>query len=121
MVRGKDTKMKKFILLIRGEDRFAQLSPAEIQATVQRYSDWAKRLRDEERLVDAEGLDSGGRLLMSDNGVVSDGPFPETRELVGGYYIYNADSLDHALEIAKDCPALGYGGTVEVRPIMDYS
>jgi hypothetical protein len=112
----------KFILLIRGEDRFATLSPAEMQATIQRYSDWAKQLRAEGRLVDSEGLDAGGRILVgSGDGVVTDGPFPETKELVGGYYIYNADSLDHAIEIGKQCPALAYGGAIEIRPIADYS
>lgn len=113
--------MKKFILLIRGEDRFASLSPAEMQETIQRYSNWAKKLRTEERLVDAEGLDQGGKILVGQDGVVTDGPFPETKELVGGYYIYNADSLEHAIEIGKECPALAYGGSIEIRPVADYS
>jgi hypothetical protein len=117
----KEIKMKKFVLLIRGEDQFAQLSPAEMQATVQKYSLWAKRLRDENRLVDAEGLDRTGRVLTSEGGVVTDGPFPETRELVGGYYIYTAESMDEAVAIGRDCPALGYGAAIEIRPVVDYS
>lgn len=111
--------MKKFILLIKGEDKFSQLSPAEMQATIERYSAWAGRLRSENRLVDAEGLDSAVRILKGD--VVTDGPFPETKEMVGGYYIYNATDFDEATAIAKDCPALGYGGSIELRPVMDYS
>lgn len=113
--------MKKFILLIRGEDRFATLSPAEMQETIQRYSAWAKKLKAEGRLVDSEGLDAGGKVLVGKDGVVTDGPFPETKELVGGYYIYTADSLDHAVEIGSECPALGYGGAIEIRPVADYS
>ncbi len=113
--------MKKFALFIRGEDRWSQLSPAEMQETVQKYSAWARRLREEGRLVDAEGLDGSGRVLVGQDGVITDGPFPETRELVGGYYILTAADFDDALAIARDCPALSYGGAVEVRPVMDYS
>ena len=113
--------MKKFMLLIRGEERFAALSPAEMQATVQAYSDWAKKLKAEGRIVDAEGLQGSGRVLTGQDGVVTDGPFPETKEMVGGYYIYTADSLDHAVEIGRACPALTYGGSIEIRPIADYS
>jgi len=50
---------------------------------------------------------------------VTDGPFAETKEVLGGYYIIEARDLDHALEIAKLCPAL-FGG-VEVRPVFDMS
>ena len=51
--------------------------------------------------------------------MVTDGPFAETKEALGGFYLVEARDLDHALEIAKLCPA-PYGG-VEVRPVMDTS
>lgn len=113
--------MSKFILLIRGEGEWDKLSPAEMQATIQKYGEWARRLKEEGRLVEAEPLERSGRLLSSSGGVVTDGPFLETKEMVGGYYIYNADDLDAAAAIGRDCPALGYGGAIEIRPIADYS
>jgi len=115
--------MKKFILLIRGEDKWEQLSPAEAQAAVEKYSAWAKKLREEGRLVDAEGLAPEARHLVPHEGqiVVSDGPFTETKEIVGGYYVFTAKDLDEATEICRACPSLEYGGNVEIRPVMDYS
>ncbi|MEZ0324884.1 MAG: YciI family protein [Fimbriimonas sp.] len=112
--------MKKFILLIKGEDRWAQLSPAQMQETIQRYSAWAGKLRAENRLVDAEGLSSEGKVLVGGD-VITDGPFPETKEMVGGYYIFTAADLAEAETLARECPALAYGGRVELRQAMDYS
>jgi hypothetical protein len=112
--------MKKFILLIKGEDRWAELSPAEMQATVQKYSAWAAKLRSENGLVDAEGLSREGCVMVGGD-VITDGPFPETKEMIGGYYIFHAADLNEAAEVAKECPALCYGGKVELRQVMDYS
>jgi hypothetical protein len=113
--------MKKFILLIRSEDKFAQLSPADIQSTIGKYRSWAQKMREEGRLIDAEGLKDGGKVLTgSAGGIITDGPFPETKEMVGGYYVFTADSMEQAEQIARDCPALSYGGSVELRQSMDY-
>lgn len=113
--------MKKFVLLIRGEGEWAKLSPAEMEATIKKYSAWAKKLRDDGRLVDAEPLEHSGRVLTGVNGVVSDGPFAETKEMIGGYYIYQATDLEEAVAIGRECPAMCYGGSVEIRPVADYS
>jgi len=112
--------MKKFILLIRGEDKWSELSPAEQQAAIEKYTAWAGRLRSEGRLVDADGLDPDGRVLKG-GGVVIDGPFAEIKEVVGGYYVYHAADWDEAVTIAQDCPTLEYGGQMELRKVMDYS
>src|SRR5580658_4811524 len=98
----------KFILLIRGEERWNSLSTAEAQATLQNYREWAGKLRDESRLVDAEGLTTNGRIMTSEDGVLTDGPFVETKEMVGGYYTFTAKDMGEAIEIAKQCPALSY-------------
>jgi hypothetical protein len=113
----------KFILLLRDEEKFLRLSPEEQQAVVARYSAWAKKLREEGRFLDGDGLDPGGAVLrVTDQGVVvTDGPFAETRELIGGYVAITADSVEEAKEIAKECPTLSYGGVVELRWVMDYS
>jgi len=109
--------MQKFIVVIRSESEWDKLSPSEMQETLEKYMAWAGRLREENRIVDAAPLDKGGRVLSGAGGVVTDGPFLETKEMIGGYFIYNAADLDEAVTIARDCPALGYGGSIEVRPI----
>lgn len=106
----------KYMLLLRGEDKFLQLSPSEAQSVVERYMAWAKQLAADGRLVDAESLVNGGRILGSEGGQITDGPFIESKDMAGGYFIIQADSLDHAVEIAKEAPTLSYGGTIEVRP-----
>jgi hypothetical protein len=113
--------MKKFMLLIRGESEWAKLSPAEMEETIKKYGAWARRLKEEGRLLDAEPLEKTGRALSGAGGVITDGPFLETKEMIGGYYIYQAADIDEAVAMGRDCPALSYGGSVEIRPIADYS
>jgi hypothetical protein len=109
----------KFVILIKGEDKWAELSPAQMQEGLQKYQAFAARLREEGRYVDAEGLDAKIVSIGSD-GVVTDGPFAETKELVGGYYVFTAADWEEATAIAKDCPALQYGGAIELRAQMSY-
>ncbi|HET9588199.1 MAG TPA: YciI family protein [Anaerolineales bacterium] len=112
--------MSQFILFIRGgSDLSANLSPEQIQETVQRYSAWAQKLRAEGKLVSAEKLkDNTGMLLHSKDGrVMVDGPFAETKETIGGYFIIEARDMDEAIAIARESPALGGGSAVEIREI----
>lgn len=112
--------MAQFLLLIRSEpEAFPSLTPEEIQQVIQKYNDWGAGLRSNGTYVDANQLlDTGSTVTTS--GVI-DGPYAETKEEVGGYYIIEAADLAEATEIAKGCPALTYGGTVEVRGFVDYS
>ena len=112
--------MSQFMLFIRnGEESNEYLSPEQIQQAIQRYSEWAKRLLEQGKLLAAEKLkDNNGLLLSRRNGqVVVDGPFAETKETIGGYFIIEAENLDEAIEITKECPGLGHGGIVELREI----
>lgn len=112
--------MPKFILLIRGEEKWSALSPAEMEATIAKYRVWSSQLREQGTLVHAEPLDRGGRVLDASSGTVTDGPFVETKEMIGGFFLYEAADLDEAVRIGHGCPALGYGGAVEIRPIPTY-
>jgi len=112
--------MSQFILFIRGgSDLSENLSPEQIQEAIERYSTWARNLRAEGKLVSAEKLkDNEGLLLSTKNGqVVVDGPFAETKETIGGFFIVNADNLEQAIEIARESPAMSQGGMVELREI----
>lgn len=112
--------MSQFILFIRGGGELSKnLSPEQIQEAIERYSTWAKKLRAEGKLISAEKLKDNERILVgTKNGqVVVDGPFAETKETIGGYFIIHAGSLEDAIEIAKESPAVGKGGMVELREI----
>jgi hypothetical protein len=110
------------MLLIRGGDD-ADVTPEQSRAVVQQYMEWARRLRSENRMLGGDELARGGKILVrsgSDTRVV-DGPFTETKETIGGYFLIEANDLSHAVEIARECPGLRRDGAVEVREIVDHS
>ena len=112
--------MSQFMLFIRGGSETSEnLSPEQIQQALERYRAWAQKLRAQGKLASAEKLkDNKGLILSTRNGqVVVDGPFAETKETIGGYFIIDAVDLDEAIEIAKESPAIQNGGIVELREI----
>lgn len=111
--------MSQFMLFIRNGDEPNEFSPEQIQQAIQRFSAWAKKLREQGKLIAAEKLkDNEGLLLSARNGqIVVDGPFAETKETIGGYFIIEAGNLEEAIEITKECPALSHGGKVELRAV----
>ena len=112
--------MSQFMLFIRGgSDTSEHLSAEQIQEAIERYRAWAQKLRAKGKLESAEKLkDNEGWMLSMKNGqVLVDGPFAETKETIGGYFIINAENLDEAIEVTKECPSLSEGGMVELREI----
>jgi hypothetical protein len=113
-----EINMAQFMLLLRGGGEFPVHSPEEMQKVLEKYLAWADKLRKEGRYCGGEELKDGGRVLSVRNGKVAiDGPYTETKEIVGGYFSYEAKDLDEATEIAKGCPHLGFGGSVEIREV----
>lgn len=108
--------MANFMFVYRGgDDNPAQMSPEQMQQLMQKWNDWIGMGFQQGWMVDpGDALLPEGRTVNAKK-VVSDGPFVEAKELVGGYSIVKADSIAAACEFAKSCPALLYGGTVEVR------
>ncbi len=113
--------MSRFMLLIRGgDDAFRNFTPEQVQQTLQRYFDWSDKLRSEGRYEAGDQIKDGGRTVHARDGqAVVDGPYAETKENIGGYYLITAANEDEAAEVAKGCPALGHGGLVEVREIIE--
>ncbi len=111
--------MTKYLYLFRGGDaRRAQQSPEEMQAHMQKWGVWMNGLAEKGILDSGLPLGNDGKVVAKDGKTVTDGPFAEGAEIVGGYLIVNADSLDKATDISKDCPIFEHEGTVEVREIM---
>ncbi len=113
--------MKTYLLLVKGNPDQAPVSPEDAQANVQKYMDYAARLRSEGRYVAADGLSYEIRLLKPGGQVERhDGPYAGPGETIGGFYVFTADSFEEATGIAQDCPALMHGGSIELREQMDY-
>jgi hypothetical protein len=112
--------MATYMLLIRGGQARPDATPEELQRMMQQYLDWSAALRREGRLVGAEQLADGGRTLrVRDGKTVVEGPYPETKEAIGGYYLVSAENEADAIEMAKGCPTLGHGGLVDLRPVVE--
>ena len=110
--------MDKFMFLFRGGNH-AILSPEEMQAHMQHWFKWMDELRAKDILVATGPLQPVGMQLAGRGKTVTDGPYVEAKEMVGGYTIITAGSLEDAVEIAKDCPNLDVDGKVEVRPFRE--
>jgi hypothetical protein len=108
--------MAEFLYLYRGGARGA--TPEESEQIMQKWMSWFQEL------TAGGNLKEGGQPLEAEGKVVgkgravTDGPYAEAKDLVGGYTLVSAETLAHAAELAKGCPILDRGGEVEVRPIM---
>ena len=112
--------MPKYILFLRDAGRvLPDMSPAEIQAVIQRYIAWRERVQAGGRAVNGHKLRDGeGRVMTGKVGApkITDGPYAEAREVMGGLFVIDAASYDEAVALARDCPHLEFG-TIEVREI----
>jgi hypothetical protein len=94
------------------------LAEEQTQQIVAKWMDWYAELVQSGIVENGRPLASEGT-IVSDGGVISDGPFAESKETVGGYFIVNARNVDQAIAVAKQCPALPYGVRVEVRQMLE--
>ncbi|MBV9505443.1 MAG: hypothetical protein JO323_10635 [Acidobacteriia bacterium] len=109
--------MALFMLLLHGDNSgFAKLSPEEMQKATEKYMAWTKKpfTRDSHRLAGEPG-----RVIRMEAGKpsIKDGPYSETKEVLGGYYTIEAANYDEAVKLALENPQLEYGGSIEVRQV----
>ena len=113
--------MPNFILLLhRPAGAPPALSPEQMSAMTKDYMDWNDRLRAEGRIKAGERLtNDAGRVMRSTGGriMVTDGPFAESKELLGGFFVIAAKDYDEACRTAETCPHFKYGGSIDVRQI----
>ena len=111
-----ETKTNSYLLLSCSDEWYQQLSQAELQEILAANKAWVGRLI-------AEGKGRPGVALVREGAtvsarkVVSDGPYAESKEAIGGTLTLDVATLEEAITIAKACPSLRYGGTIEIRPI----
>src|SRR4051812_41299937 len=112
--------MEKFMYLFRGGDNHAHNAKDSkaAQENMQAWMNWMGDLQKKGVLVGADPLQPTGKQVSGTNKVVTDGPFTEAKEMVGGYLIVNAKDIDEAVELSKGCPIFNENGKLEVRPIQ---
>ena len=110
--------MKDYLLVYRDDNSFMpDRTPEEMQALTKRWMDWIGGIAAQNKLTDrGNRLDNSGKVIRNAS-AVTDGPYAEIKESIGGYSIIKADSYDAAIELAKGCPIFTTGGNVEVREI----
>ena len=113
--------MTKFLFTYRGaSEAAARMAPEEMQQMLSRWNAWiTEGLRTGWMLDPGDGLTAETRVVNAK--VVTDGPFVESKEIVGGFSIVQADTIEGAAKLAKGCPCLLIGGTVEVRRLAGYT
>jgi hypothetical protein len=112
--------MSEFVFLYRGGENGR--SPERWQQMMQKWATWMKQLADNGHIKDrGHPLERAGKLVKGKQKMVTDGPFAETKDVVGGYTLIEARDLDHAVELSKGCPIFEVDGAVEVRPVMTVS
>lgn len=111
------------MLLFRnaGLEAHAHLTPDGRALLARQWNEWYDGLAARRKVSHGQPLGLEGRVVAGAGGRVTDGPFAEAKEVVGGYFMLTVESLDEATEIAKQCPGLPHGLTVEVRPLAAVS
>jgi hypothetical protein len=111
-----EASQSEYLLLFRGTEWHHSLAPEEIRERVARFVEWADGLQKNGAFKVGRPLLHRGKIIQS-NQTVIDGPFAESKEAIAGLIIIQAASFEDAVKIAKACPGLQYGMTVEVRPV----
>ena len=110
--------MDEYMLIMRHEDGSKIASPEEMQVWMKQTMEWIGSIAAQNKFVSGTGLLFDSAKVVHHNGVVTNGPFGDIKETLGGFIVVRAESADEAAEFAKGCPVLmGEGNTLEVRRI----
>jgi len=113
----KKTIMEKFMLIFHGCPDVTP-SPEQMQASMTEWMAWIDKLARDGRYVSGEPLMTGGKLIKGNIKGVTDGPYAEGKEVVGGYFIINAENYDEAVALCADYPDFDKDGSIQVRQVM---
>jgi hypothetical protein len=113
--------MPKFVVLLHDTGAFpADISPDQIQAIIERYVAWRRKIQQDGRMVEGHKLtENQGRVMRGTAGrtTITDGPYAEAREVIGGLFIIEAKDYDEVVELSRDCPHLEFGA-IEIREVQ---
>lgn len=110
-----------FLLIVR-QPAGGTPAPKELQAIMAQFQVWMDGIRSKHEVLSSNGLvPTVGKIVRGPNLTETDGPYVESKEVVGGYVLFMANSLEEATAAARACPGLAYGMWLEVRPVMSRS
>ncbi len=111
--------MKEFMMIFRNAYQPAFKPSAEqLQANIKQWQDWMGGVAAQGKFIETNRLSSDGSKILKANSVITDGPYAEVKEIVGGYLIVKAADINEAIKLAEGCPILAIGGNVEVREVI---
>ena len=112
--------LRQHLILLQYPSGAVQPSPEELKTVMARFAVWMDGLQQQGRVVATNGLELTGKMLRGPIGetVITDGPFAEGKEVVGGYVMLSPSTLAEGLAAAGACPGLDYRMIVEVRPVV---
>lgn len=114
-----ESNLSQYLLLFRESDDAPDVAPEEMQAMFATWFAWSERLGAVGKYEGGNPLTEQGKVVRGETGEsITDGPFMEAKEVLCGYFLINAESMEDACKIAGECPGLPRGMSVEVRPIM---
>jgi hypothetical protein len=109
-----------YMLLFRSDEWYGELSHDEIQKVINQNTAWIQGLIAEGKAKPGHALHRDGATVSGKNGrIVSDGPFAEAKEVIGGFLLLNVETIAEAIAIAQRSPTLAYGTSIEVRPVAE--
>ena len=115
--------MSEFIMLYRRSQEVSREtmgSPEKAQQTMKKWRAWFKDMTDRGQLKNlGQPLEDAGKVVGGGKKSITDGPYAETKDVIGGYSVMEARDLDEAVKIASGCPVIEFGGFVEVRPVRE--
>ena len=111
------TTTSEYLLVFRNTGWHRNLSPEEIRKNMARFTEWFEQLNNSGKFKGGGPLGHYGKILAGRN-AVTDGPFMESKEAIAGFFLIRADSLEQAVDVARGCPGLEFGQTVEVRAMV---
>jgi hypothetical protein len=118
-----EARMRYLLLIYGDESTYGSMSEADVQADMQKWWEYDAAIKSAGASSSGEALQptATATTVRDDNGspLVTDGPFAETREQLGGYYVLDVENLDEAIKWAHRCPGIEYG-TIELRPIQEF-
>jgi len=111
--------MKEFMMIFVGQNyQQLGLSPEQMQVQMGKWFAWNEKMSKAGVVKEGHALTPDIKRVSGPNQTITDGPFAESKEIVGGYYIVTANSFDEVVKIAEDYPDYEYGNTVEIREVM---
>jgi hypothetical protein len=116
--------MDKYMLVFHNvpmvEEVYEKMSPEEMESELAKWGAWIGGIAAQGKFISSDALEPTGKVVKGSKKVITDGPFTEGKELVSGYLLMHAESIDEAVQLSYGCPIYDHEGTVEVRKIQVY-